>query len=150
MDRLVSGLVSHRIWKYVLTGALTRVRLGMELWTPLSSPPEPDPRRCPNRTRYRGERGTSLVYPYAGRKQMLFGRLCLCTSDPSPLHPDPRRVAATLMQRTTFKPSHGNLWVAAWIQFQVHGWMEHQIDPDSDPLVPGSNLSQPDLTLVGP
>jgi hypothetical protein len=140
MGKLIHRLVNHHVWKYALTSALTRGRLNAKLWMPLSSPPEPEPKRCPQRTRYRGEHHTSLVCPYAGRKQMLFGRLGSCTSDSAPLHPDPRLVAATLMRRTTFKPSHGNLWAAAWIQFQVHGWMQHQTDPDAETLIAGTGI----------
>ncbi len=43
------------------------------------------------------------------------------------LEPNPREVAVKLMQRREFVPATTlNLLAAAWIQFQNHGWFNHQ------------------------
>ncbi|KAF7333360.1 hypothetical protein MVEN_02351400 [Mycena venus] len=46
--------------------------------------------------------------------------------------PNPRTISQKLFKRETFKPATTvNLFLAAWIQFQVHDWFSH--DPNNDP-----------------
>jgi hypothetical protein len=46
--------------------------------------------------------------------------------DPDLFTPSPREVSRTLMTRTQFIPAESlNLLAAAWIQFEVHDWLNH-------------------------
>lgn len=48
-------------------------------------------------------------------------------TDEEILTPNPRLVSEQLLQRTKFKPATiVNLLAAAWIQFQVHDWANHE------------------------
>ncbi|KAI8824876.1 heme peroxidase [Fimicolochytrium jonesii] len=48
-------------------------------------------------------------------------------SDEELMSPNPRTVAQKLLKRTEFTPASSvNLFVVAWIQFQVHDWMDHE------------------------
>jgi hypothetical protein len=45
--------------------------------------------------------------------------------------PNPRTVSNELLARRVFVPARGlNLLSAAWIQFEVHDWMHHRLEPD--------------------
>ena len=68
--------------------------------------------------------------PDMGRAGMRFGRnIPLRQAYPdeaSLLDPNPREVSRRLLARDTFVPATTlNLLAAAWIQFQVHDWMNH-------------------------
>ena len=51
--------------------------------------------------------------------------------------PNPRTVSNQLLARRTFVPANGlNMLSAAWIQFEVHDWMHHRLEPDQAWEVP--------------
>ena len=51
------------------------------------------------------------------------------------LTPNPRDVSNSVMARDTFKPATTvNFIAAAWIQFMVHDWVDHELGDDSDPI----------------
>lgn len=79
------------------------------------------------------------------------------------LTPNPRLVSQRLMKRDRFKPAESlNLLAAAWIQFQVHDWVQHFYKHDEFhdvPLPHGDtwsgrhmkvNKTQPDENILGP
>jgi len=63
------------------------------------------------------------------------------------LEPNPRALSLSLMTRHAFRPAPGlNVLAAAWIQFMVHDWVNHRLDPggfhevepaDEDPWLEG-------------
>lgn len=60
-----------------------------------------------------------------------FPRSCLpdqsTITDASILHPNPREVSRKLLTRDRFRSAKSlNLLAAAWIQFQVHDWVNHE------------------------
>ncbi|KAL2064308.1 hypothetical protein VTL71DRAFT_4802 [Oculimacula yallundae] len=73
----------------------------------------------------------SLEQPMMGCSGMRFGRnvprdKTLKPSDAELMNPSPRLVSQQLLARTKFKPATiVNLLAAAWIQFQVHDWFNH-------------------------
>jgi hypothetical protein len=51
--------------------------------------------------------------------------------------PNPRTVSNELLARRAFVPATGlNMLFAAWIQFEVHDWMHHRLEPDQAWEVP--------------
>ena len=74
-----------------------------------------------------------LDFPRMGRAQERFGRNAahdLCwPNEESLMSPSPRKVSLQLMTREEFIPATTlNLLAAAWIQFQNHGWFNHDRD----------------------
>lgn len=71
-----------------------------------------------------------LNEPNMGRAGMHFGHNFplehVYPDDASLLDPNPREISRKLLARQTFVPATTlNLLAAAWIQFQVHGWVNH-------------------------
>src|SRR5919106_3040205 len=105
-----------------------------------TSPPAPgssQPKWDPGLRYWRTVDGSfnDLKYPTMGRAGTRFGRnfpqSCLpdqsTITDPSILHPNPREVSRKLLTRERFRPAKSlNLLAAAWIQFQVHDWINHK------------------------
>ncbi|TDI35034.1 MAG: peroxidase [Acidobacteria bacterium] len=92
------------------------------------APPGPEDRR--RRARMADGTYNDLETPGMGRVGARFGRnVPLNRGFPDTerlLEPSPREVSRKLMKRDAFVPAeHINLLVAAWIQFQVHGWFSH-------------------------
>ncbi|KAF2737456.1 heme peroxidase [Polyplosphaeria fusca] len=88
----------------------------------------------------------ALDAPKMGCVHMRFGRNVprQFTNKPSPeemMTPSPRLVSKELLARDTFKPATIlNLLAAAWIQFQVHDWAQHENSKTEKykiPLPPG-------------
>jgi len=82
--------------------------------------------------RYRAPDGSynDPVHPSMGMKGTRFGRnvgTWRRHSDPAELmHPNPRTISRRLMTRHSFQPATSlNLLAAAWLQFQVHDWIDH-------------------------
>ncbi|KAF1939471.1 heme peroxidase [Clathrospora elynae] len=73
-----------------------------------------------------------LSAPKMGCAGMRFGRNVAreYTTKPSEddiMTPNPRLISEDLLKRDTFKPATSlNLLAAAWIQFQVHDWFQHE------------------------
>jgi hypothetical protein len=72
-----------------------------------------------------------LGQPDMGRAGMHFGRnVPLKQGYPDEaalMDPNPREISARLLARKEFVPATGlNMLAAAWIQFQVHGWLNHE------------------------
>jgi len=73
-----------------------------------------------------------LDEPDMGRAGMRFGRnfaldKVIRSDDIRLMEPNPREVSRRLMTRDVFKPAEIlNMLAAAWIQFQVHGWVNHE------------------------
>jgi Animal haem peroxidase len=87
----------------------------------------------PDATRIRTEGGTlnDLQYPAMGCRRSRFGRnvaRALTAPDLEKLmKPNPLQVSKELLARDKFIPARSlNLLAAAWIQFQVHDWFEHE------------------------
>jgi hypothetical protein len=87
--------------------------------------------------------------------------------DPGRIDPSPRVISCELLARKEFIPAESvNVLAAAWIQFEVHDWVSHDLYPDgdSDPahrlevmpapgwLKPPMKVprTRPDLTAPGP
>ena len=91
----------------------------------------------------RREDGThnDLADPAMGGAGTRFGRnLPLDTGWPDQLNlmtPNPREVSVRLMTRRQFTPAASlNLLAAAWIQFQVHDWVRHELSEEEFHEVP--------------
>lgn len=73
-----------------------------------------------------------LAAPKMGCAGMRFGRnvpreVTNKPSDEDIMTPNPRLISEQLLKRDTFKPATIlNLLAAAWIQFQVHDWFQHE------------------------
>ncbi|RAR11183.1 heme peroxidase [Stemphylium lycopersici] len=73
-----------------------------------------------------------LDAPKMGCTGMRFGRnvpreFTTKPSEEELMTPNPRLISESLMKRDTFKPATSlNLLAAAWIQFQVHDWFQHE------------------------
>jgi len=84
-----------------------------------------------------------LDAPAMGRAGARFGRnvplAAVRRGDERDLYdPNPCEVSDRLMTRNAFKPATSlNLLAAAWLQFQVHDWMSHDLEP-----VPGMHLER--------
>jgi len=97
-------------------------------------------------------RGTGC--PFTGDKGTPFGYNTSGCDTRDLLHPDPEKVASLLMRRREFQPSAANLWAAAWIQFMIHGWVEHKTNKNGE-MIKGTIVqrttrdTQPNQPLVG-
>lgn len=73
-----------------------------------------------------------LGNPRMGSAGMRFGRNVpfeAVVRNPDLQTPNPRLISQKLLTRDEFKPVEAlNLLAAAWIQFQVHGWVNHKVD----------------------
>lgn len=109
-------------------------------------PTVPGPPACPfhpTDLTARREDGThnDLADPAMGSAGARFGRnLPLEQAWPDQvnlLRPNPREVSRRVMTRRTFQPATSlNLLAAAWIQFQVHDWVRHELSEDECHEVP--------------
>ncbi|MGA6829059.1 peroxidase family protein [Nitrospira sp. NS4] len=105
-----------------------------------------EPPACPFHERdltARREDGThnDLADPAMGRAGARFGRnLPLDRGWPDTrrlMTPNPREVSLRLMTRRQFTPATSlNLLAAAWIQFQVHDWIRHEVSEEEFHDVP--------------
>lgn len=72
----------------------------------------------------------NLQCPYIGMRGQPFGRYMKATTTQFDNHPDPEIVAHHFFTRRTEKyVPHANLFVAAWLQFMIHDWFQHKVDP---------------------
>src|SRR5207244_2037354 len=99
-------------------------------------PAPPDPFRLPFRSA--DGSGNDPVLPDMGRAGMRFGRNVplehTIVDREAVLRPNPRVVSRELMTRHEFVPATTlNLLAAAWIQFMVHGWLQHGANERSEP-----------------
>lgn len=63
--------------------------------------------------------------------------------------PDAAAVSEALLRRTEFVAATSlNMLAAAWLQFEVHDWFAHEVQPDAEPLPPGLNPLKPDATAT--
>jgi hypothetical protein len=94
-----------------------------------------------------------LSAPKMGCTGMRFGRNVARehTAKPSEaeiMTPNPRLISEELLNRDTFKPATSlNLLAAAWIQFQVHDWFQHEnstTEKYNVTLPDGDHWSSPD------
>ena len=70
------------------------------------------------------------------------------------LTPNPREVSRELLTRTRFEPATiVNVLAAAWIQFQVHDWLQHPKGSPTDvheiPLADGDPWPEPPMRDPG-
>ena len=83
-----------------------------------------------------------LTDPDMGRAGMVFGRNVpidkVVRQDANRLdHPNPRLISRELMARDSFIPATTlNLLAAAWIQFMVHDWLNHEPDKKANHTIP--------------
>jgi Animal haem peroxidase len=88
------------------------------------APPPPPPEDVRTQRTYDGQ-FNDLASPGMGAVGAPFGRN-LPPRPGQPDAPDPIRVSRELLQRQQFIPAPSlNLLAAAWIQFQVHDWVNH-------------------------
>lgn len=94
-----------------------------------------------------------LAAPKMGCVGMRFGRNVAREHTTKPSHeelmtPNPRLISQELLKRDKFKPATSlNLLAAAWIQFQVHDWFQHEnstTEKHSVPLPEGDTWRSPD------
>ncbi|BBY07974.1 hypothetical protein MNVI_32920 [Mycobacterium noviomagense] len=76
--------------------------------------------------------------PLMGSVKSRFGRNVplryVKPEDPPIRPPDPRRISRELLARTDFQPATTlNLLAAAWIQFEVHDWVQHAVVDKPEP-----------------
>jgi hypothetical protein len=132
----------------VLFGIRYRLRHRNLYDTAAVDPPARD--RLPVRRQYvrtLDGRGTDAGERTMGAAGEHFGRNAPAV-EPRPGLPAPSRVSAELLARRTFLPADRlNLLAAAWVQFEVHDWIQHRIDV-LDRLVPaqGSTSAVPRFT----
>jgi hypothetical protein len=108
---------------------------------PLDRPPAADDFDHAHHLTARTLDGTynDLDQPLMGGLGSRFGRnVPLDRAYPEPeerlLEPNPRAVSLELMTRDSFKPATTlNLLAAAWIQFEVHDWFNHEHDREHPP-----------------
>ena len=171
-------LTWDRLWRWLGVWNLVTIRFIMrrrnlydtsELSPP--NPPKDDP-RCPvwnpSYQHARAPDGTfnDLDYPRMGSAGARFGRNFplrrlsdrsslendINDQDSSFWNPSPRLVSQKLLTRTRFRPATTlNMLAAAWIQFQVHDWVNHtrsctqrfpevkRKDEPTDKNIPGIN-----------
>jgi Animal haem peroxidase len=94
-------------------------------------------RSVPSRRLTRSIDGTETDphHPGMGAAGSRFGRNIapdqLDSTDPTRvMSPNPRTVSNQLLARRAFVPASGlNMLFAAWIQFEVHDWMHHRLEP---------------------
>ncbi|QKV91012.1 peroxidase [Streptomyces sp. NA02950] len=114
------------------------------------APPRPDPapaqpdEKLRTRRSYDGT-GNDLSAPRMGAVGAAFGRNLPPVYRPDLFHvPNPVTVSDTLLARERFIPAASlNVLAAAWIQFQVHDWVDHRRCPAGGrtvevPLPPGA------------
>lgn len=128
----------HRLPK--LLGLLNLIALQHDLrrWNLHDTTPfaETTGKRCPfHATDLSARRAdgshNDLQYPSMGQAGTPFGRNCPLnlipvSQDPGIENPSPKTVSRVLLTRTQFIPATSvNLLLAAWIQFQLHDWFNH-------------------------
>jgi hypothetical protein len=110
---------------------------------PTTKPPA-QPKKSDRHLTVRSADGSynDLSSPDMGRAGTRFGRnvpnsATRVTSDKDVLTPNPRLVSQKLLTREKFIPATTlNLLAAAWLQFNVHDWLSHGINPKPDELKP--------------
>src|SRR5204862_407762 len=79
-----------------------------------------------------------ITHPAMGSVGTRFGRnvpldRAYAEPDPGQLDPSPRVISCKLLARKEFIPAESvNVLAAAWIQFEVHDWVSHDLYPDGD------------------
>lgn len=119
-------------------------RMKRENFFMTEDPSREDPGESPpdERTRMPNGSFTDPITPAAGQTGTRFARnVPLAETIPDPdtlLFPDPRHVSEVLLTRPPgrFVPAREiNMLAAAWIQFQVHDWMGHRDEKNSDRML---------------
>jgi hypothetical protein len=129
-----------------LIGLRHRLRQ-LNLYDPGLSPPKTEPasngRTVPVLERTTDGSRTHPTNPQIGAKGTRFARntpvvpeVDLANSTPSP-----QTVSEALLQRREFQPATTlNLLAAAWLQFEVHDWFSHRLEPDPEGSADPSRL----------
>ena len=138
------SLAWYRLPKVLGLAKLIRIRNALRkknLYDTEASPEEPSNASAApeEKVQFRTFDGTynDLKCPHMGAAGARFGRnVPLDRSRPDTenlMTPSPRKVSQELLTRETFKPVKIlNLLAAAWIQFQVHDWFDHQRGAEED------------------
>lgn len=129
----------HRLPKLLGLGNLIALRHDLRRWNLYDTTPgiQVTSKRCPFHTSDLSERRldgshNDLQYPSMGQAGTPFGRNCpstvaLASENPGFEKPSPKTVSRVLLTRTQFIPATSlNLLAAAWIQFQLHDWFNHE------------------------
>jgi Animal haem peroxidase len=80
-----------------------------------------------------------ITHPAMGSLRTRFGRnvpldRAYGEPDPGRIGPSPREISCKLLARREFIPAETvNVLAAAWIQFEVHDWVSHDVYRDGDP-----------------
>lgn len=145
LPRLITGLFAiinrfrpwHKLPPLLGTLNLDAKRIVLRAKNLYDTPPRDDleaPQWSPDAVVSRTADGSfnDLAHPRMGQAGMRFGRnvpLQNAFPEPEPelLQPSPRLISQRLMTREEFAPATTlNLLAAAWIQFMVHGWVNHR------------------------
>jgi Animal haem peroxidase len=135
------GWHSLRPWLGSATLYLLRQRLrSRNLYdNAAADPPKPRARRV---ARTVDGTQTDLGDPGMGAAGTRFGRNAPLVAQDD--RPDASVVSERLLERRSFLPAASlNLLAAAWIQFEVHDWMQHRLDGDRMAREPGSPAAAP-------
>jgi hypothetical protein len=137
----------HRLWKYVGIANLIAMRetLRRDNLHDTAAPERlaaPGYGWHPSYARVRTADGAynDLDQPGMGQAGCPFGRNVPRERFARPrsalLEPDPVMISHELMTRRAFIPARTlNLLAAAWLQFQVHDWMDHGLEDEPDPAL---------------
>lgn len=139
-------LTASLLTLWALRNRLRRLNLysTAELAPPQPGPATTDGNGCPSAPGWRTVDGTrnDPNDPGMGSVGRRFGRnvpldKALPERGSALMTPNPREVSRRLLARDFFKPATTlNLLAAAWIQFQIHDWFEHDLDMKHDHEVP--------------
>lgn len=139
--RMVNRWISwHSLGKWLGLLNLIALRIGLRRHNLHGTTPPAGLARggiaCPFHMRHRSADGAfnDLHEPAMGRAGARFGRNVAladvrCGDDRRLLDPNPCEVSRRLMTRSQFTAAPSlNLLAAAWLQFQVHDWMSHDLE----------------------
>lgn len=167
--RLVNRFIDwHRLPTFVGSLNLGAIREDLRehnLYDTPEAPPEKQPMWDPSFKENRSDDGSynDPTDPGMGEAGSRFDRnmpleIVFPESPPKMLQPNPRLISEKLLARDTFKPATTlNLLAAAWIQFQNHGWFNHdkfklakeKVDPVpiEVPIPEGSAWHEPTMRI---
>ena len=99
-----------------------------------------------------------LAKPWMGMARARFGRNAAVNDTfgeaaPGLYEPNPRVVSNDLLARRTFIPAESvNVFLAGWLQFMVHDWLSHGVNPKENPHLlprpPGDDWPQATVSVL--
>ena len=154
--------VWHRLPFPISVVNLLLLRSDLRLWnlydteTAPLAPPAPGPDIQAARTA--DGSFNDLAKPWMGMAGARFGRNAAINDTfgeaaPGLYEPNPRVVSNDLLARRTFIPAESvNVFLAGWLQFMVHDWLSHGINPKENPHLlprpPGDDWPQATVSVL--